>query len=85
MNMETPERNLVKWAKPWLNHKRKFLNVVDPRLNGQFSSSDVLKAGQLAYQCLSSDPNQRPKMDAVVKALEQLASSLPSERDTSAF
>lgn len=71
-NRPSGEHNLVEWAKPCLNSKRKIFRVLDTRLEGQYSLGGAQKAANLALQCLSSEPKFRPNMDEVVKALEQL-------------
>ncbi|KAJ9160019.1 hypothetical protein P3X46_025460 [Hevea brasiliensis] len=79
MHLESPERNLVTWAKPYLSKRRSYFRVIDRHLESQFSPSDGFEAAQLAMQCLSLEPQKRPKMEEVVEALQQLASSsLPS-------
>lgn len=71
-NRPNGEHNLVDWAKPILMNKRKILRVIDARLEGQFSISQALKAGNLALDCLSMEPKLRPSMDEVVAELEQI-------------
>ncbi|CAI9760762.1 unnamed protein product [Fraxinus pennsylvanica] len=74
-NRPSGERNLVEWAKPYLIKKRRMLRVLDPRLEGQYSTSQALKAATLALQCLFMEPKLRPKMNEVVTALEQVQES----------
>ncbi|XP_008223935.1 PREDICTED: serine/threonine-protein kinase At5g01020 isoform X1 [Prunus mume] len=69
------EHNLVEWARPLLNHNKKLLRIVDPRLEGQYSFKTAMKVAQLAYQCLSQNPKGRPLMSQVVDILETLQSS----------
>lgn len=66
------EQNLVSWARPYLADKRKLYQLVDPRLELNYSLKGVQKISQLAYNCLSRDPKCRPNMDEVVKALTPL-------------
>ncbi|XP_029129219.1 probable serine/threonine-protein kinase PIX7 isoform X3 [Cajanus cajan] len=66
------EQNLVSWARPYLADKRKLFQLVDPRLELNYSLKGVQKISQLAYSCLSRDPKSRPNMDEVVKALTPL-------------
>ncbi|CAN4103526.1 unnamed protein product [Withania somnifera] len=63
---------LVAWARPYLADKRKLYQLVDPRLELNYSLKGVQKISQLAYTCLSRDPKSRPSMDEVVKALTPL-------------
>ncbi|CAI9100839.1 OLC1v1038023C1 [Oldenlandia corymbosa var. corymbosa] len=66
------EQNLVTWARPYLADKRKVYQLVDPRLELNYSIKGVQKVSQLAYNCLSRDPKSRPSMDEVVKVLTPL-------------
>ncbi|VFQ77162.1 unnamed protein product [Cuscuta campestris] len=66
------EQNLVTWARPYLADKRKAIQVVDPRLELNYSVKGVQKVSQIAHTCLSRDSKSRPSMDEVVKALSQL-------------
>lgn len=74
-NRPSKEQHLVEWARPYLSSKRRIFQVMDARIQGQYSSSDALKAANLAIQCLSAEPRYRPNMEEVVKALEQLHNS----------
>ncbi|XP_021659352.2 receptor-like cytoplasmic kinase 176 isoform X2 [Hevea brasiliensis] len=71
----TREQNLVDWARHYLGSKRKVFQVMDARLEGQYSLKDALKAANLAVQCLSTEPRFRPNVEEVVKELEQLLES----------
>ncbi|BAF26439.1 serine/threonine-protein kinase RIPK [Oryza sativa Japonica Group] len=66
------EQNLVEWARPCLHDSRRLNRVIDKSLNGQYSTRAVQKAAAIAYQCLSVSPKSRPRMSAVVEALEPL-------------
>lgn len=68
------EQNLVDWARPKLNDKRKLLQIIDPRLESQYSIQAAQKACSLAYYCLSQNPKARPLMSDVVETLEPLQS-----------
>lgn len=63
------EQNLVTWARPYISDKRKLYQIVDPRLELNYSIKGVQKVSQLAYSCLNRDPKSRPSMDEVVKIL----------------
>ncbi|XP_068638912.1 probable serine/threonine-protein kinase PBL17 [Aristolochia californica] len=77
------EHNLVEWARPLLNHNRKMLKILDPRIEGQYSVKAAQKAANLAYQCLSQNPKGRPTMTQVVDILEALQISGDNKEDTS--
>ena len=66
------EQNLVAWARPYLADKRKMYQLVDPRLELNYSLKAVQKVSQLAYNCLSRDSKSRPTMDEIVKVLTPL-------------
>ncbi|XP_017604419.1 putative receptor-like protein kinase At1g72540 [Gossypium arboreum] len=66
------EKNLVEWARPLLKDPHKLHGIMDPRLEGQYSTEGARKAAALAYQCLSSHPKSRPTMRNVVKGLQPL-------------
>ncbi|GFQ04348.1 protein kinase 2b chloroplastic, partial [Phtheirospermum japonicum] len=65
------EQYLTDWAKPYLRNKRQVSRVMDPRLEGQYSSEKVYAVANIALQCLSPDPKQRPLMDEVFVALDR--------------
>ncbi|XP_004308853.1 PREDICTED: protein kinase APK1B, chloroplastic-like [Fragaria vesca subsp. vesca] len=71
-SLPTAQQNLVDWAKPYLSRKRGILKVFDPLLKDQYSVAGAVKAANLVKQCLSEEPELRPNMNEVVKALEQL-------------
>ncbi|KAK4724612.1 hypothetical protein R3W88_027391 [Solanum pinnatisectum] len=77
------EQNLVDWARPKLNDKRKMLQIIDPRLDNQYSVRAAQKACSLAYYCLSQNPKARPLMSDVVETLEPLQSSGGSTNEAS--
>ncbi|KAL9377142.1 hypothetical protein Peur_031262 [Populus x canadensis] len=66
------EQNLVTWARPYLADKRKMYQLVDPRLELNYSLKGAQKVSQLAFSCLSRDSYSRPTMDEVVKVLTPL-------------
>ncbi|GAB4846375.1 Probable serine/threonine-protein kinase pbl16 [Ancistrocladus abbreviatus] len=66
------EQNLTDWALPLLKEKKKFVNIVDPRLGGDYPIKGVQKAAMLAYHCLNRNPKARPLMRDIVDSLEPL-------------
>ncbi|KAG5631395.1 hypothetical protein H5410_003112 [Solanum commersonii] len=75
------EQNLTDWAVPLLREKKKLLNIIDPRLDGDFPIKSVHKAAMLAYHCLNRNPKARPLMRDIVDSLEPL--QIPGEVPTS--
>ncbi|KAG8387390.1 hypothetical protein BUALT_Bualt02G0016300 [Buddleja alternifolia] len=66
------EQNITDWAVPLLREKKKLLNIVDPRLDGDYPIKGVHKAAMLAYHCLNRNPKARPLMRDIVDSLEPL-------------
>ncbi|XP_047323721.1 probable serine/threonine-protein kinase PBL16 [Impatiens glandulifera] len=66
------EQNLTDWALPYLKEKKKLLNIIDPRLGGDYPVKGVHKAAMLAYHCLNRNPKARPLMRDIVDSLEPL-------------
>nr|GLL23385.1 putative receptor-like protein kinase At1g72540 [Ipomoea trifida] len=64
------EQNLVEWAKPYLKDPHILDRILDPRLEGQYSTEGAKRVAALAYQCLSHHAKCRPTMSHVVKRLE---------------
>ncbi|XP_072977601.1 probable serine/threonine-protein kinase PIX13 [Typha angustifolia] len=75
------EHNLVDWAKPYLNDRRKLSRLIDSRLEGQYHSKGVVRAAQLTLSCLAGDPKSRPSMKEVVETLEQIEAMQSKTRD----
>ncbi|KAI4389242.1 hypothetical protein MLD38_001490 [Melastoma candidum] len=67
-NRPNGEHNLVEWAKPYLEDRRRFFRLIDPRLEGHFSIKGVQKAAQLASLCLRRDQKARPLMSEAERA-----------------
>ncbi|OIW19286.1 hypothetical protein TanjilG_20411 [Lupinus angustifolius] len=66
------EQNLTDWALPLLKEKKKILNIIDPKLEGDYPIKSVHKAAMLAYHCLNRNPKARPLMRDIVDSLEPL-------------
>ncbi|KAK4760385.1 hypothetical protein SAY87_005278 [Trapa incisa] len=82
-NRPQKEHNLVDWAKPYLASKRKIFQVMDKRLEGQYTVENAHKAATLALRCLSLNIKWRPDMVDVVTTLEQLQSPKGNQRGQS--
>ncbi|PKA55381.1 Protein kinase 2B, chloroplastic [Apostasia shenzhenica] len=66
------EQNLVEWAKPNLVDKRKLFRIMDSKLEGQYPKKSASAVSSLALLCLCNDAKLRPRMEEVLKVLEQL-------------
>lgn len=78
-NRPAREQNLVEWARPYLKSKRRIFQILDARLEGQYTVSNALKVVTVAVKCLSTEPKHRPTMEEVVKELENLNNSNDNE------
>ncbi|KAK6163195.1 hypothetical protein DH2020_000059 [Rehmannia glutinosa] len=82
-NRPTGEHKLVEWSKPYLSHKRKVFRIMDNRLEGQYTMDAAQKVANIALRCISLEPKLRPKMEEVVKELEQLHDSNHTDNNQS--
>ncbi|XP_058187705.1 receptor-like protein kinase FERONIA [Rhododendron vialii] len=69
------KQNLVDWAKPYLLHKRKLINIMDSRLEGKYPPKAAFQIAQVALECLVLKPKTRPSMTAIVETLEHIGAS----------
>ncbi|KAL6538903.1 hypothetical protein OROMI_025229 [Orobanche minor] len=72
MKRPTEEPFLIDLAKEYLGHKREMFLVMDTRLEGRYPKDEAYTVLKLACQCLSTVPEERPRMADVVAALLQL-------------
>ncbi|KAM2280824.1 hypothetical protein ACFX1S_041502 [Malus domestica] len=68
------EHNLVTWARPLFRDRRKFWQIADPMLQGQYPVRGMYQALAVAAMCVQEHPNMRPVIADVVTALNYLAS-----------
>ncbi|XP_010534501.1 PREDICTED: serine/threonine-protein kinase BIK1-like [Tarenaya hassleriana] len=81
-NRPAKEENLVEWARPYLTSKRKVLQIVDARLDGQYLPEEAVRVASIAVQCISFEPKSRPTMDQVVRALQRVQDNLGKPMET---
>ncbi|XP_047330523.1 receptor-like cytoplasmic kinase 176 isoform X2 [Impatiens glandulifera] len=74
-NRPPGEINLIEWARPHLSSKRRILQIMDSRIEGQYTLGGAIKVATLAIRCLATEPKLRPNMTEVLKSLEQLQDS----------
>ncbi|KAL8257878.1 hypothetical protein R6Q59_029919 [Mikania micrantha] len=74
MTKKAGEQNLVAWARPFLKDRKKFVQLVDPMLQGRFSVRSVHHVIAVTAMCLQEQANFRPLIGDIVVALEYLAS-----------
>ncbi|OAY86055.1 Serine/threonine-protein kinase PBS1 [Ananas comosus] len=69
------EQNLVSWARPLFNDRKKLPKLADPRLQGRFPMRGLYQALAVASMCIQEQAASRPNIADVVTALSYLASS----------
>lgn len=67
------EHSLVAWSRPYLKDRRKYMDLVDPRLRGRYSKRSARHLIAVTAMCLSEEAAQRPSIKEIVAALEFLA------------
>lgn len=68
------ETNLVSWARPLFKDRKKFHQMADPSLEGQYPVRGLYQALAIAAMCVQEQPNMRPLVADIVTALNYLAS-----------
>ncbi|KAG8369284.1 hypothetical protein BUALT_Bualt15G0135400 [Buddleja alternifolia] len=74
------EQNLVVWSRPFLKDRTKYVQMVDPLLEGRFSSKSLHHALAITSMCLQEQASFRPMISDVVVALEYIVSIAGSSR-----
>lgn len=69
------EQHLVHWAEPLFKDKKRFVEMADPLLGGDFPTKGLYQALAVAAMCLQEEASMRPLMSDVVTALEYLCTS----------
>ncbi|KAE8703076.1 Serine/threonine-protein kinase PBS1 [Hibiscus syriacus] len=67
------EQNLVTWARPLFNNRRKFSKLADPLLQGRYPMRGLYQALAVASMCIQEQAAARPLIGDVVTALSYLA------------
>ncbi|KAF5474766.1 hypothetical protein F2P56_006633 [Juglans regia] len=70
---QTEEQNLVTWAQPLFNDRKKFILMADPLLRGRYPVKGLYQALAVAAMCLQQEADTRPLIGDVVTALEYLS------------
>jgi len=63
---------LAEWAVPYLDDRRRIVEIVDKRIAGGVPQRGLVKAAMLARQCINESPYERPKMSSIVKTLQSI-------------
>ncbi|KAK9126858.1 hypothetical protein Scep_015704 [Stephania cephalantha] len=68
------KQSLVHWARPFFKDRRTFTQLPDQLLQRQYPRRGLYQAIAIAAMCVQDDPDMRPPITDVVKALSFLAS-----------
>ncbi|XP_043726181.1 serine/threonine-protein kinase PBS1-like [Telopea speciosissima] len=68
------EQNLIAWARPLFNDRRKLSKLADPQLQGRYPMRGLYQALAVASMCIQEQAATRPLIGDVVTALSYLAS-----------
>ncbi|MED6198901.1 hypothetical protein PIB30_070971 [Stylosanthes scabra] len=79
-NRPKNEQRLLEWVKQYPAETKKFVLIMDPRLEGQYSITGARKLAKLADHCLSRSAKDRPSMSQVVGLLKQIIQTCDDEK-----
>ncbi|KAK6791652.1 hypothetical protein RDI58_010733 [Solanum bulbocastanum] len=71
-NKPKNEQKLLEWVRPHLSDLKKFEQILDPRLDGNYSVKSAQKLAAIANRCLVKHPRNRPKMSEVLEMVNQV-------------
>ncbi|KAG6415080.1 hypothetical protein SASPL_122482 [Salvia splendens] len=80
-----PEQNLVDWARPLFKDRKRFHEMADPALEGHYPVRGLYQALAIAAMCIQEQPNIRPNIGDIVKALKYLASQHYDQHNSSPY
>ncbi|XP_071735455.1 probable serine/threonine-protein kinase PBL7 [Rutidosis leptorrhynchoides] len=79
------EHVLVSWALPRLTNRAELVEMVDPKLHGQFSKKDLIQVAAIAAVCVQTEADYRPLMTDVVQSLVPIVHNISFGCSTSSF
>ncbi|KAE8670678.1 putative receptor-like protein kinase [Hibiscus syriacus] len=71
-NRPKDEQKLLEWVRPHLSDKKRFVLILDPRLEGKYSLKSARKLAMVANKCLARQAKQRPKMSEVLQMVSEI-------------
>lgn len=77
------EQSLAAWSRPYLKDRRKYFELVDPRLRGKFPSRSARHLIAITTMCLNEEPSQRPPISEIVLALDFIVNECRSSSTSS--
>ncbi|KAG5147229.1 hypothetical protein JHK82_014110 [Glycine max] len=70
-NQPAGMQNLVECTMSCLHDKKRLKEIIDPRMNEQYSLRAAFQIAQLVLKCLETDPKKRPSTKEVLGTLEK--------------
>ncbi|KAL4575222.1 hypothetical protein LXL04_022064 [Taraxacum kok-saghyz] len=68
LNRPKNEQKLLDWVRPHISQDlKKFKQILDPRLDGNYSLKSAQKLAAVANKCLLKQPRMRPRMSQVLE------------------
>ncbi|KAI9156498.1 hypothetical protein LWI28_007638 [Acer negundo] len=71
-NRPKNEQKLLDWVRAHLTDVKKFMLIIDPKLEGKYSLKSAQKLAAIANKCLSRQAKTRPKMSEVLEMLDKI-------------
>ncbi|XP_076952276.1 serine/threonine-protein kinase PCRK1-like [Bidens hawaiensis] len=72
-NRPKHEQKLLDWVRPHISSDlRKFQQILDPRLEGNYSLKSAQKLAAVANKCLLKQPRMRPRMSQVLEMVNHI-------------
>lgn len=71
-NLPKNEQKLLEWVRPHLSDMKKFEQILDPRLDGNYSLNSAQKLAAVANRCLIRNPKNRPRMSEVLEIVNKI-------------
>lgn len=78
-NLPSDRQNIIPWAKPILKDPRRFHELADPLLQGNYETTKLNQVIAISAMCLHEEPMARPFMTDVVKVLGFLSTEQSPE------
>ncbi|KAF8642229.1 hypothetical protein HU200_067495 [Digitaria exilis] len=78
-----PEQLLVSWARPMLRDGKRYRELADPLLRGDFPERDLKQAVAVAAMCLQDEASARPLMSDAAMTLAYLAEAAAEQASCS--
>ncbi|XP_035845079.1 probable serine/threonine-protein kinase PIX13 [Helianthus annuus] len=74
MDVRRPEgqQSLVDWASSIQSNRKNLKEIMDPRLEHNYSVQGAFECVALALRCVANKPKDRPSSEEILQSLEQI-------------